>query len=167
MDYSKYFPILEYYEKVVIPINPRRYRIKNEKMMVCPLHNDHDPSLGLIPNKKEEIFHCLGCGQWGSIVDLHIRVCKRHFKKYMSEEEAVRDLCRIFGVDYNTLPKPDLNREVDKDIRQEVALAESIEKFDISDFRNLFLEGKQKKKGIGYFNTLTMIMLNEVKERNS
>ena len=39
-----------------------------------------------------------------------------------------------------------------------------MERFDVSDYRELYLEGKRKKKSIAYFNTLTMIMVNEVEE---
>lgn len=164
MDYSKYFPILEYYRKFVQPINSSRYKIKNDRMMVCPLHNDHDPSMGIMENGKYgEIFHCFGCGAWGNIIKLHIGVMKRLRGIIFSHDEAIKDLCRIFSIDYDKLPKEeDINVE-DKELLQEIALEEVIEKFDVSDYRNLFLEGKRKKKNIVYFNTLTMMMISELK----
>lgn len=164
MNCSEYFPILEYYRKFVQPMNPTRYRVKNSKMMVCPLHNDHDPSMGIIENKKRgEIFHCFGCGRWGDIVELHQGVMQRLKGLYLSYEESLKDLSRIFGIDYSTLPKPDKNDKGDKEIQQEIALVEAMERFDVSDYRNLFLEGKRRKKGIAYFNALTMVMVNEIK----
>lgn len=166
MNYSKYFPILEYYKRVVVPFNQKRYKIKNDKMMVCPLHNDHDPSMGIIIDKKRgEIFHCFGCGKWGTVVELHIGVMKRLKNIVMSNEDALRDLCRVFDVDYDSLPKEDSSVESNREIMQEIALAEAIERFDVSDYRNLFLEGKQKRKSIAYFNTLTMIMVSELKDK--
>jgi len=165
MDYSKYFRVVDYYEKFVIPLNPRRYKVQSDKMMVCPLHDDHDPSLGIIPSKKEgETFHCFGCNAWGSIVELHQGVCKRLLHKYITEEESLKDLCRIMNVDYDKIPKEDLSTDLNKGVRQEVALGQALEKFDIQDFQYMLMEGKMKNKGINYFNTITMIMLNEVKE---
>lgn len=164
-NYSKYFPILEYYRLFVQPLNYKRYKIKNDKMMVCPLHNDHDPSMGIMENKNRgEIYHCFGCGSWGDVVDLHIGVMKRLKGIYMSREEALKDLCRIFSIDYSSIPKETDNSSEDKEILQEIALVEAMDRFDVSDYRNLFLEGKKKRKGIAYFNTLTMIMINELKE---
>lgn len=162
-DYSSYFPILEYYKLFVQPMNPSRYKIKNEKMMVCPLHNDHDPSMGIMESKSRgEVYHCFGCGSWGDVVDLHIGVMKRLKGIYMSYDEALRDLCRIFSVNYEDIPKSS-EKEEDSQILQEIALEEAMERFDVSDYRELFLEGKRKKKSIAYFNTLTMIMVNELK----
>ena len=162
-DYSSYFPILEYYRLFVQPMNPSRYKIKNEKMMVCPLHNDHDPSMGIMESKSRgEVYHCFGCGSWGDVVDLHIGVMKRLKGIYMSYDEALRDLCRIFSVNYEDIPKSS-EKEEDSQILQEIALEEAMERFDVSDYRELFLEGKRKKKSIAYFNTLTMIMVNELK----
>lgn len=162
-DYSSYFPILEYYRLFVQPMNPSRYKIKNEKMMVCPLHNDHDPSMGIMESKSRgEVYHCFGCGSWGDVVDLHIGVMKRLKGIYMSYDEALRDLCRLFSVNYEDIPKSS-EKEEDSQILQEIALEEAMERFDVSDYRELFLEGKRKKKSIAYFNTLTMIMVNELK----
>ena len=164
MNYSKYFPVREYYEKYVIPINPNRYRMTTDKM-VCPVHNDHDPSLGIIRSKSDgEVCHCFGCNFWGNIVELHQKINRRHFKKYLSDEEAKKDLCRIFNIDYNSLPKEVNEGTIEKGLRQEIALNQAIEGFDIGDFKYLIQEGKKNKKGLNYFNTLMMVMVNEVKE---
>lgn len=167
MNYNKFFPIEEYYSKVVIPINPQRYKIKSEKAFVCPVHNDHDPSLGLIHSKNGDICHCFGCNFWGDVVQLHQRVCKRHFKKYLSEEEAVQDLCRLFSVNYDDIPKEGLENIKDKGARQEVALNEAIENFDIGDFQRLIYEGKVQKRPIGYFNAVVMTMVDSCKEKEN
>lgn len=159
VDYNKIFPVKEYYQKFIIPINPNRYRFGSDKM-VCPVHNDHDPSLGVM---KNGVCHCFGCNFWGNTVELHQRVMRRHFNKYLSNEEAKKDLCRILGIDYNKIPKEDLPD--DKGLLQEMAIDEAINSFDVGDFKYLITEGKQKKKGIGYFNTLMMVMTNELKEK--
>lgn len=164
MNYNPYFPIREYYEKVVVPINPDRYKVKSGKMFVCPVHNDHDPSLGLIPSKNGDICHCFGCNFWGNVVELHQKVSKKHFKKYLSEEEAVRDLCKIFRVNIEDLPVGDISDIKDKDERRELALDEAIENFDIGDFQRLIYEGKVQGRPIGYFNAVVMTMVDSCNE---
>lgn len=141
--------------------------MKNDKMMVCPLHGDVNPSMGIITSQDgSETYHCFGCNQWGDIVDLHTKVLRRLFKKYLSEEEVIKDLCRIFEVPFESLPTGINSKSLDSEIKREIEIAKKVESFDISDFRNMILEGKMQKKGIPYFNTLMMIMCNEVKSQN-
>ena len=167
MNYKEYFPLIEYYKKVVMPIN-KKYWVKSDKMMVCPLHDDINPSMGImIGSDGEEIYHCFGCNQWGNVVDLHKRVSRRLLKKYLTDEEALKDLCRIFNVPYEKVDINNDKRLEDEDIRRELALKEAIDGYDISDFRRMFTEGKLHKKSVGYFNTITMIMVNELKSSNT
>lgn len=160
VNYNKIFPVKEYYKKFIIPINPSRYHFGSDKM-VCPVHNDHDPSLGVM---KNGVCHCFGCNFWGNTIELHQRVMRRHFNKYLNNEEAKKDLCRIFEISYDKLPKDDAPDNIG--LRQELAIDEAIKSFDVSDFKYLITEGKKQKKGINYFNTLMMIMTSEQKERS-
>lgn len=162
--YSKYFPVHEYYEKVVVPLDPRRYRVVGDKM-ICPLHNDHDPSLGVIHKKDgNELIHCFGCNFWGNIIRLHQVISKKYKDKYLTPEDAVKDLCSIFGVDYNTIPIDNADLIEDIDTRQEAKLMQCFDTFDIGDLKYLIKKGKQQKKGIGYYNTLMIMMISELKE---
>ncbi len=34
---------------------------------LCPFHDDHNPSLVITPSKN--LWHCLGCGAGGSVID--------------------------------------------------------------------------------------------------
>lgn len=162
MNYGRYFPVQEYYRRYIQPMNPRHYVEKSNKM-VCPVHDDHDPSLGIIVHKNgEEVCHCFGCNFWGNVVELHQRVNRRLFNKFLTTEDARKELCDMFGVDYDKLPAED-NKPKDKGLREELAIYDSIENFDLGDFKYKITEGKQKKKGVAYYNTLLMIMTNEVK----
>lgn len=164
MNYKKYFPVREYYKKYIVPIDPGKFKTVKDKM-VCPLHNDHDPSLGTVNSKAEgEICHCFGCNFWGNIIELHQKVNRKYYKKYLTDDEAKHDLCRIFDIKYESLPIEETSKVLDKDIRQEMEMARALERFDIGDFQQMIIEGKRNKSGIAYFNTLIMSMLNEVKQ---
>lgn len=167
MNYSKYFPIVEYYKRVVQPINPAHYRVKSDKMMVCPLHGDINPSMGVVVGSTGEQYHCFGCGKWGDVVDLHMKVSRRLLKKHLSEEESLKDLCRIFNVDYAALPNERVEEELSRSALQEKAIIEAKGKFDYSDYNEMITEGKLKKKGVPYFNTLLMIMIGELKSKEA
>lgn len=165
MVYKDYFPIVEYYRRVVIPVNPKRYWVKSDKMMVCPLHDDINPSMGImLDTEGNELYHCFGCNRWGNVVDLHKKVSRQLFRKYLSDEESLKDLCRIFSVPYDEVSLPTKSESEDVDVRRDIAIREAMGKFDISDFRRMMTEGKVKKKRVAYFNTLTMIMVNEIKQ---
>lgn len=164
VNYAKYFPIDEYYKKVVVPINPRHFRFSGDKMM-CPFHGDKNPSLGVIRKKSgEEIGHCFGCNYVGDVVKMHQDIVKNYQKKYISMEESLKELCSLFGVDYSSIPVDNFANIDDKGTREEAMLMQAMEDFDIGDFRYMLQQGKREKKGIVYFNTLLMMMIDKFKD---
>jgi hypothetical protein len=163
LDYGKYFPIEDYYRKVVIPINSKRFKVSSGGKMVCPLHDDHDPSLGIITSKKGETCHCFGCGAWLDVVDLHSKISKKYFNKYLSREESRKDLCRIFDIPEGNVPDEDATGNSVDDGNREDLISDRSRQFNINDFRYMLLDGKLKGRGIGYFNALMMSMIWEVK----
>ena len=161
--YAKYFPFEEYYNKVVVPVNRRRFHQSGD-MFVCPMHDDHDPSLGVIRKKNGiEVCHCFGCNYWGDVVKFHQSFCQKYLHRYMSSYDVLKDLSRIFGVDYESLPKGS-GLEEDKQLRQENEMLKAFDDFDIGDYKYMISKGKKEKKGIAYYNTLMMIMTAKVKE---
>ncbi len=156
MDYKEFFPIKEYYERVVIPLNPKRFHVHGDKMICC-LHKDTDPSLGIVYSKsKGEQYHCFGCNSWGTVVDLHIKVSKKYFKKDLSFEDALKDLCRLFNVNFNDLPlESDFVERTNNDyLRKALELEEAVNSFSIQELKDGIIRGKLDKKGPEYFNTL-------------
>lgn len=133
--------------------------------MVCPMHNDHDPSLGIIDTGDSELVHCFGCNYWADVVKLHKDISKKYYGKRLSDVEAKRDLCRLFGVDYSIIEEQESEEKKSSDSRRFSLMDEKVDKFDESDFRYLVLDGKLKKKPIGYFNALMLSMIYEQKQR--
>lgn len=145
--YSDYFPIVEYYKRVVQPIKPSAYRLKNDKMMVCPLHDDINPSMGVIRNSNgDEIYHCFGCGRWGNVVDLNMRVKRRLMKVRLSEEESVKDLCKIFGVSPDIALSIEKYEETPSDFEGKVIDKSS--EFGVYDFTLMLRDWRKARLGI-------------------
>lgn len=169
VNYSKFFPIKGYYEKVLSPINSKFKRVKNDKFICC-LHDDNDPSLGIIHSKgKGEIFHCFGCHSAGNVIALHKRVSLKYFKKVLDDDEAKRELCNIFNIKYDSLPVEDegsLDKIGSKDVRKEVAMRRAMERYDLSDFNSDMIAGKMEGKGVPYFNTLLVRVIAEGMEED-
>jgi hypothetical protein len=161
---SKYFPIEDYYRKAIIPIDKRRFHISSSNKMICPLHNDHDPSLGVIVTNGKETFHCFGCNAWGDVVDLHILIAKKYYKRYLNREEAIKELCRLFKVNEDVALGLDSKKE-NSDVKRDGLIEEGMNKFDITDYRYNILNGKIQKRPIGYFNALMMSMIWELKHQ--
>ena len=167
MNYSEFFSIEDYYTRMVMPSNRRfKKEVSGSKvMMVCPFHNDHDPSLGIIKKKSgEEICHCFGCNYWGDIVKVPQDFVKRYQNRYINPEESLVELCNIFDVDRDSLPVENLKDIEDMGSRQESELLKAMDDFDIGDFKYMITDGKRKKKGVGYYNTLLMVMVAKMKE---
>ena len=161
-NYKDIFPIAKYYEKIVMPLD-KKFRFKGDKML-CPLHNDKNPSMGIVKTKKGEMCHCFGCGVWCDVVDFHIRISRIYKNKILTRKEARRDLCKIFMVSEDSLPDTESLSSVTDDKRREQDIQDKMSEFDVTDFKYKFMEGKLKKKGIGYFNALMLTMIYEMKE---
>jgi len=57
---------------------------------LCPFHDDHDPSLVITPS--DNLFHCLGCGAGGSVIDWIIKtegVSFRHAVELLQKDASV------------------------------------------------------------------------------
>lgn len=165
VDYSGYFPMVEYYKKVVRPLG-KKYSVTKGNKMVCPLHDDIGPSMGIIPSKEEgEVFHCFGCGLAGNVVELHQRVSYLHFNKKLTRKESIKELSKLFGLDYKGIPTGEIDEiEVspDKDMQRALAMREAEKSFDIAEFRAEFIEGKMENKPISYFNSLLVRMIDKM-----
>lgn len=164
INWEKFFPVEEYYIRFVQPINPRKYFIGSSGKMVCPCHPDVNPSLGIIRKKEYVLVHCFGCGFCGDIIKLHKGVMKRLFHKYLSDEDVKKDLCRIFNIDYNKLPREKKLSDYDKDLQREMAIIQAEDNFSVTDYQRLILQGKRDKRSIGYYNSLMVSMISQNKK---
>ena len=89
--------IVKYYNKVVAPFHPEWGRFNelsdNPGKIVCPFHDDVNPSLGVIPGT--EVFHCFGCHAHGDVIDMHSRL------RGISKDSALQELRYLFPEEFS------------------------------------------------------------------
>lgn len=95
--------IIDYYDKYIGPLN-HKYGDKTwhqVKVVVCPLHNDHDASFGLMTdrhNRSIKRYHCFGCGASGNVVNLYKNITYLQTGKNLSLLEAADELAKLYNV---------------------------------------------------------------------
>lgn len=163
VNYSEYFPFGQYYRKYIMP-KVKRARVSSSTKFICalPNHEDTDPSLSILKQDGHELIKCFGCGFTGNIIKFHKTFVLQKEQRYLSTEDAIKEIASIFNIDYRIIPKESEQVGVDSD-KIDYEIMKRTEKFDISDYRYKLIEGKSRGEGIVYYNTLMMIMLNEFK----
>lgn len=135
----------EYFDKHVAPLDYkfRRWTAASNSTVVCPLHEDNDPSMGFISTREGEKYHCFGCGSAGTLVQLHQRVQRQWFNKRMSEDQAREDLYALYGIKPEDIPEDSpWTRRLERD-----KAIKSIGGFmGISDLRREFSRVKGKRQ---------------------
>lgn len=106
-DYLNSQPIWEYFNRYIAPSNPRLgYFSSAGGKIVCPFHDDLNPSLGIIPGTN--IFHCFGCKAHGTLIEFHQRLRSLPPNPKCSESLAVQELAALYPMssDQLTLTSP-------------------------------------------------------------
>jgi DNA primase len=115
----------------------QNYSFENSKTVICPFkaHNDHDPSFGILANRNRKgvkIYHCYGCGSTGNVVSLHRRIQQEYHGITLTDEQAAKDLCRIYNIDINL--NDNSGKTISRDERLQVILERDL--YTIRDFEN-------------------------------
>ena len=135
--------IEDYYRDNIIPLDIKfKGQVLTPKhLAICPIHEDTDPSFGLMKARNQEgvyLYHCFGCNQTGDIVSLHQKVQKNFKDRKLSVDEASKELCKIFNI-----PIPTANDLIDespeiKYMKKFNSIDKAINKYSESEFnRNL------------------------------
>ena len=95
--------IPDYYDKIVHNLGDlyQDRSLNYHRTVICPLHDDTDPSLGLMNHRflpKVKLYHCFGCNSTGDIIRFHQRVESRYHKREINEKTACEELAQLFGI---------------------------------------------------------------------
>ena len=102
--------IADYFERFVKPLSSKfaNSSFLEHRTVVCPFHDDINPSLGTINHKHLKgvrVYHCFGCNASGTVIRMHQRIQWEYHKRRLSDTEAAIDLCKLYGVDYSSFDK--------------------------------------------------------------
>ena len=97
--------LFDYYERFIKPLDKafERYSYGRDKLVLCFFkeHDDINPSMGYMRHrtfKDVVICHCLGCGRTADIVRLHQIIEHQYHNRRISEDEACRELAKIYDI---------------------------------------------------------------------
>lgn len=104
--------IADYYERYIKPLDKRfsEYNLYSNRTVICPLHDDTDPSFGLINHRfysGVKIYHCFGCGASGTIIRLHQLIQDKYHNIKLTDEEACKSLADLFEIDLSDFEEVD------------------------------------------------------------
>lgn len=74
------------------------YFTTESSKVICPFHEDINPSMGIIPGTQK--FHCFGCGLSGDVIELHRRTLRLLSSTSLDRDASLSDLSEAFGITY-------------------------------------------------------------------
>lgn len=133
--------IPDYYNLYIAKYDTKysEYKLGASRLAICPLHNDTDPSFGLINHrflKEVKVFHCFGCGKSGDIVKLHQLIMSKFEHKELSEDEACRGIAKLFGIpidDFEDIADDDYKTQFEASVRRMNTLRDVYTKRDFEN----------------------------------
>ena len=95
--------IPDYYDHYIKPLNSKfgDSSLNVSRTAICPLHDDTDPSMGLINHKflkGVRLFHCFGCNMVGTVVRLHQLIVEKYEKRQIDVKQSCEELARFFKI---------------------------------------------------------------------
>lgn len=97
-----------------IVVSPRNYydryiHLHNQtfvdnRMIICPFHDDINPSMGTFYSKDMpgvELFHCFGCGLTGDAIKMH-QLWQKKLGRYVSYSQATTEVANLYSIELPT-----------------------------------------------------------------
>lgn len=146
------YDIIEYYEKHLLDVevydNAVNKKVKKysqgfntKEMAVCPLHNDHDPSFGLMNSRQYKgvrVGHCFGCNSVVDVIRLHQLLSNKGIfgtVQDLSYEDAARELAQEKGLNTENLSVSQVDYN-NMDIQKALSIRKAMNRYTIRDYQN-------------------------------
>ena len=94
--------IPDYFNRFLLHTKPGLSKMLdvNGSASCCPFHDDINPSFRYWRQKK--FFNCFGCNLSGDVINLHRITLQRRLKTRVSREQALKDLCQLYNIQFTT-----------------------------------------------------------------
>lgn len=126
-----------------------RYSFDRSNTVVCPFHNDNDPSFGVIKGKDGlDRYHCFGCGVVGDFVDFYINIQRVFNSRNLTEGSAIQEICKLYAIPLDDL-EVDYTQEV---LSREESMQAMKSSYYSSDFERDVRMGILTGKPVAYYN---------------
>ena len=146
--------VADYYDNVVHGLKDlfKERSLNHQRTVICPLHEDTDPSLGLMNHRhlpKVRVFHCFGCNCTGDVVRFHQLIESKYHQRNLNEKTACEEVAKMFGIpleDFEELAEDDyegkyarISQKIDEEVKHS---------YTIRDFTNDILELRKKSEQV-------------------
>lgn len=157
---EKVLSIQQHYKYFVAPKAPKfsRYDFERSNTVVCPFHDDNDPSFGVIKGKDGvDRYHCFGCGVVGNFVDFYRGVEKIFNNRTLTEEQAIKEIA-----ERNNIPLESLVVDTEQvELSREQQLHKFREIYTVADYERDIRKGLLMGRPIPYFNAKLLELISE------
>ena len=157
---EKVLSIQDYYTNIVSPKANKfsRYSFERSNTVVCPFHDDNDPSLGVIHGKDGiDRYHCFGCRAVGDFIDFYQGIEKIFNNRIITEEQAISEIAKRYEIPLNELEvdlgKVELSRE------QQLNSLKHI--YTVADFERDVRKGLLMERPVAYYNAKLLELISE------
>lgn len=147
---------LDVYDKGFNKVS-KKYKagFNSKDMAICPLHDDHDPSFGLIKSKKYKgvlVGHCFGCGKVVDVIRLNQQLINKGVlhKEYhengqvITYDESAKLLAKEKGLSLEDVKEEKLDLD-NLQVQREIAIRKARERYSLRDFQNDLLAIRMSK----------------------
>ena len=155
------FSLPRYYSEYIQPLDSKfKYRdLYTSHTVLCPLHDDHDPSFGIVHRQGKEIGHCFGCGVWVDVFSLHQKIEARWHQRNITYTQAIQELAQKWGIDLSQTTLPAEENSFDRQLNKERKIMLAVQEYKTGDFIADLAKAKLDHKSLAYVNGLFVRLL--------
>ena len=155
--------VLSIQELYKLSVSPRaskfsRYDFERSNTVVCPFHDDNDPSFGVIEGKDGvDRYHCFGCRVVGDYIDFYRGIEKIFNSRTITEEQAISEIAKKFDIPLDSLT---VSAE-EVTLSREQQLEAFKNKYTIADFERDIRMGLLLGRPTAYYNAKLLELISE------
>ena len=143
--------IPDYYDKVVHKIEPKfaARSLTVSRTVICPLHDDNDPSLGLMNHrhlKGVRFYNCFVCNSTGTIIRLHQRIVSKYEDRKINDEQACYELAKMFNIPLEGIEETSEDDFEKRYIRKMMDIDTHLKDYTVRDYSNELLKLRKESQ---------------------